>query len=347
MMLLRYCTVSAALIEIAFAVLCRDSHDDKDEVRLLQVSASVHLGGNPKEFTPSQTPGAQIAPSSALRKADTLAAPLDPMTIPGLTAAVPKIIHFMYKVDLGHAHAQWPNPIWNVSFEAWKEHFPEPEYKYHFWTDSLVDELFKAQCPEHYGKFAQFQNEIFRADLGRYCILKFMGGMYSDLDYEPRTNFYSDLKPGKVSLIESPYENEMFQNSLMASPAGSTFSAYWTSVLDAFANQRSLSQSQSASPDKLTGPHLLDVFIQSLEGKASTLVNTLPCKDFQRKVHQDAGKLKEECGYLTSNDSVKGIHWGTVSWIEGNGNLSPELAGKVNHQGTVELFRLIHPEIAI
>eukprot|EP00746_Dinoflagellata_sp_MGD_P167666 gnl/MRDRNA2_/MRDRNA2_98490_c0_seq1.p1 gnl/MRDRNA2_/MRDRNA2_98490_c0~~gnl/MRDRNA2_/MRDRNA2_98490_c0_seq1.p1 ORF type:complete len:529 (+),score=89.99 gnl/MRDRNA2_/MRDRNA2_98490_c0_seq1:62-1648(+) len=271
----------------------------------------------------------------------------DAMMMPGRTASVPKLIHFMYKEDLSRPASHWPNPIWNVSFRAWKTYFPEPEYKYLFWTDSSVDEVFKEKCPEHYNRFSKFTFEIYRADLGRYCILKCMGGIYSDLDYEPRSNFYNDLLPGKVSLIESPYDNENFQNSLMASPKGFTFSEYWMGVLDTFASQSSEPGQQSQNPDKITGPHIVDAFTQSLQSDASALVNKLPCKDFQRKIHTDTALFpKKECGFLTSKDAVKGIHWGTVSWVK-DGRLSPELAGDVHHDGTVNLFHSMHPDIPI
>jgi hypothetical protein len=268
------------------------------------------------------------------------------MMKPGRTASVPKLIHFMYKEDLSQSGLQWPNPIWNVSFQAWKTYFPESEYRYLFWTDESIDEVFKAKCPEHYRRFSKFTFEIYRADLGRYCILKSMGGIYSDLDYEPRSNFYNDLLPGSISLIESPYANEDFQNSLMASPKGSMFSEYWMGILDTFANNVSESLQQSKNPDEITGPHIVDIFMQSPKNYASELVNKLPCKDFQRKVHRDGEMVKQECGYLTTTDSVKGIHWGTVSWVQ-DGQLRTELVGEVSDADTVNLFRSIHPDIII
>lgn len=257
------------------------------------------------------------------------------------TAPVPKRIHFMYKTDLDQPDLVWPNPVWKVSFEAWRRHFPEPEYEYSFWTDDAIDVFFKQECPEQYDRFSAFAQEIYRSDLSRYCILKALGGIYSDLDYEPRTNFYISLLPGKVSLIESPYGTEEFQNSLMASPIGSKFSAYWTGLLNSFEN----TQQDSIWPDQTTGPGLLESFTQSLNDGGSTVVK-LPCKDFQHKIHQDGQPIKEGCDYLRLGDAVKGIHWGTVSWLQGQ-QLNEELVGQVASSDTVSTFQEFHPDVAM
>lgn len=237
-----------------------------------------------------------------------------------------------------------------VSFQAWKKYFPEPEYEYRFWTDEAIDQAFREGCPEQYDRFSAYAKEIYRADLSRYCILKTIGGIYSDLDYEPRSNFYTDLQPGKISLIESPYANEEFQNSLMASPNGTTFSKYWSDLLDTFERQSNTSKSSyfwsASNPTDTTGPKLLDSFTQSLSSEFSIVTNKLPCRDFQHKVHKDDGPIKEECDYLVPQDSVKGIHWGTVSWLE-SGLLSTELKGTVNDAETLRLFRQLHPELGV
>lgn len=259
----------------------------------------------------------------------------------GTKTPVPKIIHFMYKEDLDQPGVKWPNPVWHAAFTSWQRYFPRPEYMYRFWTDAAIDRFFRDSCSEHYMLFTTYTKEIFRSDLSRYCILKEIGGIYTDLDYEPRANFYNDLTPGKVSLIGSAYDGEVFQNALMASPAGPRFTDYWKGLLDLAEVKRQFNE----GPVEATGPKLLDNFPMNEDPH---MVNKLPCKDFQRKIHVDAGAIKKHCGYLTLEDAtkIKGIHWGTVSWNgQEAGVLAGELEGKNTHKDTARLFRLLHPEV--
>lgn len=261
-------------------------------------------------------------------------------------AEVPKILHFMYKEDLSARGKEWPNPVWKVSWEAWQKHFPQPEYMYRFWTDNTIDRLFKDSCSKHYTLFTTYTKEIFKSDLSRYCILREIGGIYADLDYEPRTNFYDDLKPGHVSLIQSAYDHEDFQNALMASPQGGKFTDYWSGLLDLAELKRSFNE----GPVEATGPKLLDAYPPNEDEE---LVNTLKCQHFGRKVHHDRGLIKKNCGFMEAGKDlkdlqdprkIKGIHWGTVSWNGLHGDLALT-EGQNNHKDTANLFRLIHPEV--
>jgi hypothetical protein len=256
-------------------------------------------------------------------------------------AAVPKIIHFMYKQDLSRPGTEWPNPVWKVAYAQWQKHFPEPEYMYRFWTDSAIDRLFKDSCSQHYSLFTTYTKEIYKSDLSRYCILREIGGIYADLDYEPRANFYNDLKPGRVSLIQSPYDHEDFQNALMAAPQGGKFNDYWNGLLDLAELKRQFNE----GPVEATGPKLLDNYPPNDD---NAVVNVLSCKHYQRKIHQDAGAIKKGCGYLNGKedaDKVKGIHWGTVSWNGMQaGVLADDLQGENNHRDTARLFKNVHPE---
>merc|ERR1719261_1622052 len=98
-----------------------------------------------------------------------------------------------------------------------------------FWDDEAIDKQFKRYCPGHRKLYESCNSNISRADLARYCILLEFGGVYSDLDYEPRKSFGGDFPPGKVSLIQSPYKYETLQNSLMASPVEHPF---WLDILN-------------------------------------------------------------------------------------------------------------------
>lgn len=226
---------------------------------------------------------------------------------------IPRIIHHVYKKDI--SNGPWPNVVWKVSYKAWLRFYPSPWYKHVFWDDRAAMDFFAKHCPKQASVY-QRAKEIVRADLVRYCILKNVGGIYGDLDYEPRANFYNDLDPTKVNLVQSPYRSETFQNSLMASRPGHP---YWEEVL------------QQAV---VKGQHSKDVLYQGgpdlLEGLNSTfnlsIVNPLPCNAFQRAVHlrnQEVEAASQKHCMKLSVDAVndirlKGVHWGTVSWMNGN-----------------------------
>eukprot|EP00746_Dinoflagellata_sp_MGD_P166455 gnl/MRDRNA2_/MRDRNA2_96339_c0_seq1.p1 gnl/MRDRNA2_/MRDRNA2_96339_c0~~gnl/MRDRNA2_/MRDRNA2_96339_c0_seq1.p1 ORF type:complete len:398 (+),score=36.13 gnl/MRDRNA2_/MRDRNA2_96339_c0_seq1:109-1302(+) len=257
---------------------------------------------------------------------------------PWWKAPIPKNIHFMYKVDLRNM-TDWPNPVWKMSFQGWKTFFPEGRYRYFFWDDVSMTHLFSKHCSKHLDLYWSFKLNISRSDLARYCILYVWGGIYSDLDYEPRTDFSDWLKPGQVSLIESPYRKEYFQNSLMASPKGHP---YWKDIL-----QNAEARRQIENPTAATGPLLLDNSSYVRIGNGNELlrpdIHYLPCQYFQRRTHGsllDHGKLdvKPFCGNLDEHNvwKMKGIHWGTWTWTHQMGK------GTVNCKDIAPLFAALH-----
>lgn len=235
-------------------------------------------------------------------------------------AAVPKILHFMFKTDLRGGN--WTNYIWEKSFNAWQKYFPEGEYQYMWWTDDMLDTQFKKSCPTHYDWYKKVS---FSPDLSRACVLKEHGGIYSDLDYEPRQNFYGDIQPGKINLLESFKEGQDWVNVLMASPPGSAMEnveRYWDGVLSLSETREQELVQYKLKAAYVTGPWLLDnlkntTTDEELAASLPELIHTLPCKQFYRQGWK-VGKAipKPGCGGLRSWNlhTVKGIHWSTVSW---------------------------------
>lgn len=220
-------------------------------------------------------------------------------------AAIPKIVHHIYKEDI--SSGPWPNPVWEQSFLAWKAFFPEPEFKYMFWSDEKVANLIEHKCPTHFAAFTSENRSIVRSDFSRYCILWNFGGIYADLDYEPLQQFYADLKPGRVNLIESPYPSETYQNSLMASPP---HHPYWAKLMQ-LAHLTLVARNVLLA----AGPQLLEMLPMTHE--AST-VHALSCNEFQRATHSTELSSKKSCRLFKPDDirdeTLKGIHWGTVSY---------------------------------
>lgn len=241
---------------------------------------------------------------------------------------IPKVVHHIYKSDLSGPFAKWPNTIWKQSYDAWKTFFPEPEYTHMFWSDDQTLSFVQESCPKWHKAFIHEKRDIVRADFARYCILWQLGGIYADLDYEPLQNFYNDLEPGKVNLIQSPYRSETYQNSLMASPASHP---YWEKLMD-------LAKFTMNSKNILlaAGPQLLETIPLTHD---SSVVHGLSCNSFQRATHTDdiekAASMKKGCKSLEATDfadlELKGIHWGTVSYfrelnVKGAPELPPGLA---------------------
>lgn len=241
---------------------------------------------------------------------------------------VPKIIHFMYKETLDE-NSTWPNEVWKASFKAWKRYFPEPEYTYHFWNDTEIINFFTRSCGKHATLMTDHTLKF--SDYARLCILQEYGGIYSDLDYEPRSNFYADLMPGQVNLIQSPYPWEGWQNSLMASPADTGSKMFWASCLDLAQNRSSM----KGNPSEVSGPKLFDALPETY----TRLVHVLPCDDFQHAVPNGNATMSTRagCEFLAGNDfrQVKGVHWGTWNHV-GFGK------GLNQHEGVPQFKNLFH-----
>jgi mannosyltransferase OCH1-like enzyme len=134
---------------------------------------------------------------------------------------------------------------------------------------ALIEDCF----PWFLSIYDNYSTNIQRADASSYFILYFYGGIYADLDYKPFVNFWRDIPPDRVSLIESPYMyNKQVQNSRMASPKEDQF---WKITFD-------LLQERHEAEDILysTGPVLVDEAIR--RAPHNSWVHVLNCKNFQR-----------------------------------------------------------------
>lgn len=246
----------------------------------------------------------------------------------GPTTPIPKVIHFMFKQNRSVTEGNWPNQVWQASFEAWQKYFPEGEYTYKWWSDQDLAAQFDDHCPE----WKEWWHKVpFPNDLSRYCILDQFGGIYSDLDYEPRANFYSDLLPGKISLLENwksgnrVGETPLYTNILMASPPGEVSEdvhKYWRALLDLSRSRKGAWKNFHLPPAYITGPWLLDHVDrqadESLNKKLPSLLHKLPCQQFY-KIGWEMGwksNAKEGCNGLNSTtiEHVKGVHWSTMTW---------------------------------
>ncbi len=116
---------------------------------------------------------------------------------------------------------------WKSSKQAWIDHHPSCSYI--LWDDDMLDELMKRFYPEFLDMYYEYPYPIQRVDTGRTFILHRYGGVYSDLDLEPKTNLWN-LFSGRedVYLVQ---DSGRYTNMLMGSPINSCF---WPKLWEEF-----------------------------------------------------------------------------------------------------------------
>lgn len=133
--------------------------------------------------------------------------------IVGAGQPIPKIIHQTAPED----RKAWPK-IWSRYQVTWQTR--HPDFEYVLWTDEDLDRFMRHKYPDFYPMYRSYDVHIKRVDVARYFILYHYGGIYADMDTECVRRFYEHLPPGKVSVAESSWPGERYQNALMASPKG-------------------------------------------------------------------------------------------------------------------------------
>jgi mannosyltransferase OCH1-like enzyme len=132
-----------------------------------------------------------------------------------LQSYVPKIIHQTGPSD----ESKW-HPLWKKCQWSWKEAYTDFEYR--FWSDDQIDELISSQYPQFKDMYEKFPVHIMKIDFVRFAILHSVGGIYADLDVFCYQNFYDELTESAY-IVENPYGNDPFENSLMCGISGSEF----------------------------------------------------------------------------------------------------------------------------
>ena len=163
---------------------------------------------------------------------------------------IPKIIHQTAPKDKSRWH-----PIWETCQNSWKENFPEPEYSYKFWNDEDLLNLIKNDFPEYLQLYNDFGKDvILKVDFARYAILYKFGGIYADMDFMCKKNFYDQLSDNLV-IVESSAVNEIVQNSLMASQS---HDERWLNVLENCKNYYYKFKNDNPNT-KITGKYVIDI----------------------------------------------------------------------------------------
>ena len=177
---------------------------------------------------------------------------------------VPKIIHQTAPSD----KSKWPKSWFDGHYSV-KKYFPEPEFKHIMWTDEMIYNFVSNFFPQYYDTFMSYPYMINRIDMFRYMILYVYGGIYIDMDYIIKINFYPFLKSGYIHLNKSIFfYNEIYQNSLMASPSKEEF---WLNLLeigfssfeDPIIRKKYINKKKAVFTITMTGPRLLDTLVKN------------------------------------------------------------------------------------
>lgn len=186
-------------------------------------------------------------------------------------ATIPLIIHQTAPKDKNKWH-----PIWYQCQKSWLTIMYGFEYR--MWTDEDINEFVSSRFPNFYQIFISFPRDIYRFDIFRYLVLFEYGGIYADMDFEVYQDFYNMLPLGKVSIAESNYNHEQFQNALMASPPKHPF---WITVLQDIIDNIETINLTDLLMDKtvvwLSGPGVLQRAVDKTDPK---MVNVLPRMEF-------------------------------------------------------------------
>ena len=128
---------------------------------------------------------------------------------------IPKIIHQTWKTTIV------PDD-WKESESEYKRLFPTWEYK--LWTDEAMKEFMEKEFNWFMPIYNNYPLNIQRCDAFRYFVLYKMGGLYSDLDIVPTSNFEWFFEDTNSEVFLAKTENiDSTTNCIMASKAGARF----------------------------------------------------------------------------------------------------------------------------
>lgn len=167
---------------------------------------------------------------------------------------IPKIIHFVYirnNEDLPLLFKKLNN--------TWKDKFPGWEYM--LWKDDSSRDFIKRNFPEFLKKYNSYSKDVQRADAIRYLLLKTMGGLYVDNDFECLQNFEFLLENIDFLAGKEPHYHAdkhdveyIIGNALMASAPNTPFINY---LCDELINHSAIEANNGIDIIHSTGPFML------------------------------------------------------------------------------------------
>jgi hypothetical protein len=141
---------------------------------------------------------------------------------------VPRILHLTWKTKI------LPDKM-RTNLELWRKLMPNWEVR--LYDDADLAHLVKTHSPQHWDSYCALAVPIERVDMARPVMLAAVGGVYADLDMEPRRALDPLCDNMDVTLATEPPEHwvdgePLLSNALMISQLNSTSAEFWRGFLD-------------------------------------------------------------------------------------------------------------------
>ena len=139
---------------------------------------------------------------------------------------VPKLIH----------HTYWSESALKPQQRKLMKTWEQSQWQHVFWSDEDCRRLVKESVPWFYNTYNSYPYNVQRSDVARIVILRAVGGIYIDTDYEllqPSSLINISSANCSVNLMEGPTVDVdgLFQNTFMVSDRSEIAIEFWTTAL--------------------------------------------------------------------------------------------------------------------
>lgn len=181
-------------------------------------------------------------------------------------------------------------------FAEWRERWIDmhPDWDHYLWTDDGMPALFNSALFDAADAIAGRYAGQFRSDIARYEILKSHGGVYVDMDCEPRKPLDPLLDPTVRCFLGWEVPGKWLNNAVMGAEQGSPFLCALIRALPA-----NVEANRGARPNVMTGPQFVTPIALRSRG-----VVAYPKHYFYPYLHNELGRAGE-----SFPDSYCVHHW--------------------------------------
>ena len=221
-----------------------------------------------------------------------------------MSILIPKIIHQTWKT-----HHVPENCVGYV--ETWKKHHPGWEYK--LWSDQDLDEFVALNYPDFLPIFRSYGAGVQRADAGRYLLLDYFGGIYSDIDTQCLVPFDRFCEEDRIVICTEPQSHfahvasarglsRLIFNGTIVSPRNHPF---WAQLITTLKKNRAADSVLDS-----TGPFILSGCIETYPDQTAFSINSAHL--FCGHDNRETSLLDERVGDYGENDMS--VHYWMGSW---------------------------------
>jgi mannosyltransferase OCH1-like enzyme/glycosyltransferase involved in cell wall biosynthesis len=226
-----------------------------------------------------------------------------PEPTPAARALIPRIIHQTWKTR-------------EIPFEflgcvdSWRRLHPDWEYR--LWTDADNRRFIAERYPWFLAVYDAYPRAIQRADAIRYFLLHHFGGLYVDLDFQPRRSIDA-LLAGRTCVLglESPVQarmngrDEIVGNAIMACTPGHPF---FSRVIHSLGNFASRTDGVMSS----TGPFMMTQVYRAFD--QLDLVHLAPAAQLYPLSMEQADRFRQTGSSEVDLSAAYAIHFHHGTW---------------------------------